>query len=522
MEKLDRSFDRILLESDEEYEETDETTEVDTELLHQDDSDLSLSDNDEDEPNPSSWSSEIKRPSRWAFSEQNAGINFAMLMDCKSPVDYCNLFVDDEVIDLIVNETNRYGATKDEAFVPTNNLEMKQFLGIIIQMGFVRLPKLEDYWSTSAEIGGNAICGSIMPRKRFYSLMKSLHLVDNGKNNTSKTYKIDDFMKLFISNCQRLLIPGKDVCIDESLIPFRGRLKFRQYIPSKKHKYGIKVFKVCSQHGYTYDMKIYAGKEDQPRAGSVAEDVVLKLMENLLGKGRTLYTDNWYTSLPLARSLLRNQTNLVGTCRKNRTGLPKDVTVAKLKKHEHVAAQSGDGILVMKWRDKRDVMMLSTVHDDAIAENGKPQVVLDYNKSKTFIDLSDQMASYCPYARKTTKWYLRMFFHIITQTAVVNAWHLFQEHSQTKMKIVDFKRRIVASILNLKRPSTPKSRHRLVEDDENGKKRWRRCILCYNRLSSEHGSQVARKRAAQVKTICSKCNKPYCLDCFGKFHISCK
>ncbi|KAL6739144.1 hypothetical protein Aduo_012630 [Ancylostoma duodenale] len=69
MDELDGSFDRILLETDGEYEEADETTEVDTELLHQEDSDLSSSDKDEDEPSPSSWSSEIKRPSRWSFSK---------------------------------------------------------------------------------------------------------------------------------------------------------------------------------------------------------------------------------------------------------------------------------------------------------------------------------------------------------------------------------------------------------------------------------------------------------------------
>ncbi|RCN52816.1 hypothetical protein ANCCAN_01193 [Ancylostoma caninum] len=208
--------------------------------------------------------------------------------------------------------------------------------------------------------------------------MKPLHLVDNGKTNRSKTYNIDDFMKLFISKCQRLLTPSKGVCIDESLIPFRGLSKFWQYIPSKKHKYGTKIFKVCSQHGYTYDMKIRSGKEDQPRAGSVAEDEVLKLMENLLGKERTLYTDNWLLPCLWQDLCLGIKQNL-------------------LARAEKTAAQSGDGILVMKWRDERDVMMLSIVHDDAVAENGKPQVVLDYIKSKTFIDLSDQMASYCPY-----------------------------------------------------------------------------------------------------------------------------
>ncbi|KAH1015717.1 hypothetical protein HUJ04_007059 [Dendroctonus ponderosae] len=36
----------------------------------------------------------------------------------------------------------------------------------------------------------------------------------------------------------------KVVEVDETMIPFRGRLKFRQYNPSKAHRYDIKVFKV--------------------------------------------------------------------------------------------------------------------------------------------------------------------------------------------------------------------------------------------------------------------------------------
>ena len=104
----------------------------------------------------------------------------------------------------------------------------------------------------------------------------------------------------------------------------------------------------------------------------------------------------------------------------------------------------------MKWRDKRDVLMLSTMHDDAIVENDKPKVIVDYNEGKTYIDISDQMGSYCPYARKTMKRYLRLFFHIITQNAVVNAWHLFQVHNETKIKIVDFKRHCVVDFGNEK------------------------------------------------------------------------
>ena len=61
-----------------------------------------------------------------------------------------------------------------------------------------------------------------------------------------------------------------------------------------------------------------------------------------------------------------------------------------------------DGILSLKWKDKRDVTMLSTYHDDSMvtknrrsraAQGGvedilKPKVVEDYNKNMGGVDKS--------------------------------------------------------------------------------------------------------------------------------------
>ena len=52
----------------------------------------------------------------------------------------------------------------------------------------------------------------------------------------------------------------------------------------------------------------------------------------------------------------------MGTLRKNRKGLPKDVVTSKLKKGESIAKESEEGMLVLKWKDKHDVMALSTKH----------------------------------------------------------------------------------------------------------------------------------------------------------------
>ncbi|XP_026465869.1 abscisic acid and environmental stress-inducible protein-like, partial [Ctenocephalides felis] len=44
------------------------------------------------------------------------------------------------------------------------------------------------------------------------------------------------------------------------MVPWRGRLGFRQYIPGKRHKYGVKLYKLCLSEGYTHNIEIYADK----------------------------------------------------------------------------------------------------------------------------------------------------------------------------------------------------------------------------------------------------------------------
>lgn len=52
------------------------------------------------------------------------------------------------------------------------------------------------------------------------------------------------------------------------------------------------------------------------------------------------------------------------TLKSNRKLNPPDVVKAKLKKNEVIARESDTGIVVLKWKDKRDVLMLSTMHGE--------------------------------------------------------------------------------------------------------------------------------------------------------------
>ncbi|KAH9637759.1 hypothetical protein HF086_009427 [Spodoptera exigua] len=256
-----------------------------------------------------------------------------LAMSKKSPIDFYSLLVPDDVFGQIVEDTNQFAintitkrnaskAARIRNWSPTNVHEMKSFFALIMFMGLVKLPKLSDYWSKD-EITGHRFASTIMSRNRFELLLQMLHLSRHDESHRSdRLHRIRHLLDTMNTNFAKHYTPGEDLCIDESVVPFRGRIIFRQYNKQKRHKYGIKEFKLCTLPGYTYKINIYAGKAND-NVNTTPENVVMSLCSGLLNKGHTLYTDNWYTSIDLARNLLKNETHLVGTIRKNRRNIPK-------------------------------------------------------------------------------------------------------------------------------------------------------------------------------------------------------
>lgn len=321
--------------------------------------------------------------------------------------------------------------------------------------------------------------------------------------------------------------------MNESQVPFRGRIIFRQYNKSKRHKYGMKLFKLCTVPGYTCKLNLYSGKNIDA-INTTPTNVVMALCENIFDKGHTLATDNWYTSLQLAYRLLEKQTHLIGTLRKNRRGLPKAVVDSKLQKGETMAMENKDGVTVLKWKDKRDVLMLSTKHSDKIAvvvkkgkQIRKPKVILDYNKSKESVDMSDQMGAYSSPLRKTLKWYRELAIELLLNTAVVNAWVMYNENKQSKSSVVHFRRALInyltwpadsQEIIINERPKRLKHVLKLKEGKVRDTRRF--CVQCYKDSAQEFGRKVAKNKAKKVSTYCVQCKgEPhFCLKCFDYVH----
>lgn len=138
-----------------------------------------------------------------------------------------------------------------------------------------------------------------------------------------RLHKVQSLLSYLVTKFKDAKTPSNILAVDETMVPFRGRLKVRQYIPGKSHKYGVKLFKVCFPDGScTYNISIYSGKMDTQSKG-LGETVVLNLCEDYLDHGWTIVTNNFYTSVSLAERLLERKTHLVRTMRKK----PKRFTV---------------------------------------------------------------------------------------------------------------------------------------------------------------------------------------------------
>ena len=189
--------------------------------------------------------------------------------------------------------------------------EFNKFLAVVLLMSIFALPHSRLYWLLDL-----VVCQvkNILSRKQFEQIKQFVHFNDNIKMlspidaNFEKVFKV----KPLLDNLQKKfnLIPmSQMMCIDEMMIPFKENSSLKQYIPSKLHKYGYKVFVLCNNSGIIYDFEVYSGKVEPPANIDLgaSSNVVLRLSKTTpVGKKHLLFFDNWFTSLPLM-SFWQNQ-----------------------------------------------------------------------------------------------------------------------------------------------------------------------------------------------------------------------
>ena len=74
-----------------------------------------------------------------------------------------------------------------------------------------------------------------------------------------------------------MYMPGSVVTTDETIVPWRGRHSFRQYIPGKVHKYGVQKYKVADTNRYTWNFVIYTEKQNPTTSLRHCQTIIMQL-----------------------------------------------------------------------------------------------------------------------------------------------------------------------------------------------------------------------------------------------------
>ena len=169
-------------------------------------------------------------------------------------------------------------------------------------------------------------------------------------------------MEFLIDCFKTSYLPAESISVDEELLLWKGRLSFKQYIPSKRARFGIKLFSLCEDSGYLWNSFLYLGKtaagdDEQHALENRIEKtglIVANLANNLLGLGYKLYVDNWYTSEALFQYLYENKTCAAGTARKKRLKLPTSFKQEKLQRGQF-AFPRNENMLAVRYQDKKEI-----------------------------------------------------------------------------------------------------------------------------------------------------------------------
>lgn len=283
--------------------------------------------------------------------------------------------------------------------------------------------------------------------------------------------------------------------------------------------------------GIIIDFIVYCGATsaitDPAGLGAGGAVKLLLCSKDFFGTSRHIYIDDWFTSQKLFKFLYEHKIYAIGTVKKNRAGMP--VLTDKLKKGETIT-KSKQPLTAIKWRDKKDIYMLTTIHDGRMLPSMKedrvtglpvlkPEAVLDYSSNMGSVDTADMLLSSVQCIRKTLKWYKKLFFHIVDMH-LLNAFYSYK----SKAPIADFQLKVTRHLIQkynplaLTHPQVPRSLKKnplrvlpgnTVEHMPENRGHYRQCKEC-----------IKQKIRKQTRYMCRICNVYLCAaSCFHKYHL---
>lgn len=88
------------------------------------------------------------------------------------------------------------------------------------------------------------------------------------------------------------LKPHKNININESCMKFKRFITYKQFSPSKRVRFGLKIYKLCRTYTrFCCNLKIYTGEYKSNRSDNEAQNVTMELTKSVINKGYILFLD---------------------------------------------------------------------------------------------------------------------------------------------------------------------------------------------------------------------------------------
>ena len=307
-----------------------------------------------------------------------------------------------------------------------------------------------------------------------------------GSNTRTRLQLITGYLDYINSRLLNHFTPDKEICVDESVVKFKGRVSFITYNPKKPTKWGIRIYTLAdSGTGYICGILPYYGslttqtliRPDLPVSTRNPLHLYTMLSNRVPGaQGHHMFTDRYYTSYILAIELRKLKSHLTGTIMPNRKQLPDAIRKRQLPKEKSMVAYRKIDNFVVAWKDKRIVTLFTNFHNAAMSNvertlrHGvqtvvrKPDVVVNYIKFMGGVDLADQYASTYCFMRKSLKWWRKLFFWGL-EISLINSYILYKlvkkQRNERPLNHLQFRKILVKQLKGdfrqQRRPSTSTS-----------------------------------------------------------------
>ncbi|XP_042232369.1 piggyBac transposable element-derived protein 1-like [Homarus americanus] len=143
----------------------------------------------------------------------------------KSPVEIFELFLDEDLLSEICRESVTYSTQKNVHDFSLSTNCLRNFIGILLFSGYLRLPSEGHYWSVSEDLE-TPIIRTTMPRNRFLSIKRFFHFVDNENAENykdDKGFKIRPLADALNQKFKQFGIFSKRLSIDEQIKSYGDR-----------------------------------------------------------------------------------------------------------------------------------------------------------------------------------------------------------------------------------------------------------------------------------------------------------